>query len=208
MSPINNLDELNPIHMDVLREIGNIGSGNAATALSSLLNDMVDISVPNVRTLDFEQTINFIGGAEEIVIGLLIRFSGQINGLIMYILQKEFAQKIVNAFYSKELDELINLDEMDRSAICEIGNIMAGSYVNAISGLTGLEIDISVPAICVDMAGAILSVPAIEYATLGDKVLFIDDNFQITSGAVKSNMLLIPEIDSLSTLFGKLGIEL
>ena len=208
MSPINKLDDLNPIHMDVLREIGNIGSGSAATALSTLLGAMVDISVPNVKCLDFAETINFMGGAEEIVIGLMLNFTGEISGLIMYILKKEFAQKVINAFYSKELDSLMDMDDMDKSAICEIGNIMAGSYVNALSALTGMEIDISVPEICVDMAGAILSVPAIQYATLGDKVLFIDDNFRISSGDIKSNMILIPEMDSLATLFGKLGIEI
>jgi len=208
MSPINNLNDLNPIHMDVLREIGNIGSGSAATALSTLLGASVDISVPNVKCLGFAETIEFMGGAEELVIGLMLSFTGEISGLIMYILQKEFAQKVINGFYAKELESLADLDEMDKSAICEIGNIMAGSYVNAISALSGLEIDISVPSICVDMAGAILSVPAIEYASLGDKVLFIDDNFQISSGAVKSNMILIPEMESLTTLFGKLGIEI
>ncbi len=207
MSPINNLDDLNPVHMDVLREIGNIGSGSAATALSSLLGTAVDISVPNVKCLDFSETINFMGGAEELVIGLMLSFTGEISGLIMYILQKEFAQKVISAFYEKQLDSLIDMDDMDRSAICEIGNIMAGSYVNAISALSGLEIDISVPSICIDMAGAILSVPAIEYATLGDKVLFIDDNFKVTSGDIKSNMILIPEMNSLASLFGKLGIE-
>ena len=207
MSPINNLNDLNPVHMDVLREIGNIGSGSAATALSSLLGTSVDISVPNVKCLNFAETINFMGGAEELVIGLMLSFTGEISGLIMYILQKEFAQKVIGAFYEKQLDSLMDMDDMDRSAICEIGNIMAGSYVNAISALSGLEIDISVPSICIDMAGAILSVPAIEYATLGDKVLFIDDNFKVTSGDIKSNMILIPEMNSLACLFGKLGIE-
>ena len=97
---------------------------------------------------------------------------------------------------------------MDRSAISEVSNIMAGSYVNAISALSGLTIDLSVPAICIDMAGAILSVPAVEYASLGDKVLFIDDNFKIGGEGIQSNMILIPEMDSLSILFGKLGIEI
>jgi len=208
MAPINNLDDLNPVHMDVLREIGNIGSGSAATALSSLLGTMIDISVPNVKCLDFAETISFMGGAEELVIGLVLSFTGEISGLIMYILKKEFAQKVINAFYEKDLDSLLDMDEMDKSAICEIGNIMAGSYVNAIGALSGLEIDISVPSICIDMAGAILSVPAIEYASLGDKVLFIDDNFKIASGDIKSNMILIPEMASLAKLFGKLGIEI
>lgn len=208
MSPIKNLDDLNPMHMDVLREIGNIGSGSAATALSSLLGAKVDISVPDVKCLDFAETISFMGGAEELVIGLMLKFTGEISGLIMYILKTEFAQKVINAFYAKDLQSLMDLDEMDESAIREIGNIMAGSYVNALAELTGMEIDISVPDLCVDMAGAILSVPAIQYASLGDKVLFIDDNFKISSGDIKSNMILIPDMDSLTTLFGKLGIEI
>lgn len=205
---IENLDDLNAMHFDVLREIGNIGSGSAASALSTLLNGFVDISVPNVRCLDFAETINFIGGAEEIVIGLMLRFDGEISGIIMYILKKEFLQKVINAFYPKEIDDLTLLDDMDRSAISEVSNIMAGSYVNAISALSGLTIDLSVPAICIDMAGAILSVPAVEYASLGDKVLFIDDNFKIGGEGIQSNMILIPEMDSLSILFGKLGIEI
>jgi len=113
------------------------------------------------------------------------------------------------AFIQKKFRaSLLDLDDMDRSAICEIGNILAGSYVNAIGTLSGLEIDISVPSLAVDMAGAILSVPAVQYATLGDKVLFIDDNFRLASGDIKSNMILIPEMDSLTTLLGKLGIEI
>ncbi len=208
MPAIKNLEDLNPMHMDVLKEIGNIGSGSAATALSGMLGESVDISVPDVKTLDFSDTINFMGGAEKIVTGLMLSFFGEISGLIMYVLQEDYIQKIVNTFYNKKLDSLLDMDEMDRSAICEIGNIMAGSYVNAISGLTGLTIDLSTPSICIDMAGAILSVPAIEYATLGDKVLFINDNFKIDDGTYKCNMILIPDMGSLGTLFGKLVIEI
>lgn len=208
MAPINNLNDLNDVHIDVLREIGNIGSGSAATALSGLLGSEVDISVPSVKCLDFSDTINFMGGAEELVIGLLLNFTGEISGLIMYILKTEFAQTVLNAFYSKQLEDLTQMDEMDRSAICEVGNIMAGSYVNALSGLTGMSIDITVPSLCIDYAGAILSVPAVQYASLGDKVLFIDDNFKVSEGkSIKSNMIMVPDLDSLQTLFGKLGIE-
>lgn len=207
MSAINNLNDLNPMHMDVLKEIGNIGSGSAATALSGMLGEAVDITVPDVKILNFADTINFMGGAEKIVTGIMISFEGEISGLILYIIQKEFVQKIVNTFYLKDLESLLDMDDMDKSAVSEIGNIMAGSYVNAISGLSGITIDISTPSICVDMAGAILSVPAIEYASLGDKVLFINDNFKIAEGSYKCNMILIPDIDSLGTLFGKLGIE-
>lgn len=205
---VKNLEELNPIQIDVLREIGNIGSGNAATSLSGMLSNSIDIGVPVVKTLEYEEVVDFLGGPENVVIGLLIRLSGDIKGMMMYIIQKSFANVVLNTFYGKQLDDILNVDEMDKSAISEIGNIMAGSYVNAIAGLTGLTIDISPPSFCVDMAGAILSVPAIEFAQVGDRVIFIDDNFKISNDEIKSNMILIPEMESLSLLFNKLGVEI
>ncbi|MBZ4671674.1 MAG: chemotaxis protein CheC [Clostridiales bacterium] len=205
---VKNLEELNPIQIDVLREIGNIGSGNAATSLSGMLSNTIDIGVPVVKTLEYEEVVDFLGGPENVVIGLLIRLSGDIKGMMMYILQSSFANVVLNTFYGKQLDDILNVDEMDKSAISEIGNIMAGSYVNAIAGLTGLTIDISPPSFCVDMVGAILSVPAIEFAQVGDRVIFIDDNFKISNDEIKSNMILIPEMESLSLLFNKLGVEI
>lgn len=205
---VKNFDELNPIQMDVLREIGNIGSGNAATSLSGMLSNPIDIGVPVVKTLEYNEVVEFLGGPENVVVGLLIRLSGDIKGMMMYLLQESFANVVTSTFYGKHLDNVLNLDEMDQSAICEIGNIMSGSYVNAISALTGLSIDISVPSFCVDMVGAILSVPAIEFAEVSDKVIFIDDNFHVTGDEVKSNMILIPEMESLSLLFSRLGVEL
>ncbi len=205
---IKSIDELSELHFDVLREIGNIGSGNAATALSSLLQTTIDISVPNVKVLDFNETINFLGGAEKIVVGLLLDFHGEISGLILYLIQKEFAEKIVDTFFGTKLEDLTMMNEMEQSAASEVGNIMAGSYVNAIASLTGLEVDISPPSLCIDMAGAILNVPLINYAALGDKVLFVDDSFKINDGSFKCDMVLIPEMNSLQTLFGRLGIEL
>lgn len=205
---LKNIDDLNPIQMDVLKEIGNIGSGNAATSLATLLNNTVDIAVPTVKALNYNETVELLGGPENVVIGLLIRLTGDIRGMMMYIIQKDFASKVTETFYGKQITDLTKVDEMDKSAICEIGNIMAASYVNAISNLSGLMIDISVPNFCVDMAGAILAVPIVEFAQVGDKVLFIDDNFKITSAEIKSNMILIPEMDSLDTLFSRLGVQI
>lgn len=206
--PLSNLSDLNPIQMDVLKEIGNIGSGNAATSLSTLMNNSIDINVPVVRALNYNEVVSHLGGPENVVVGLLVRLQGDIRGMMMYILQAGFAQKIIHTFYGKELTDITQMDEMDRSAICEIGNIMAGSYVNAISGLTGLFIDITVPSFCADMAGAIMSVPAVEFSSVGDKVLFIDDKFKIVDGEINSNMILIPEMESLALLFNKLGVDI
>ena len=206
---IRGLNELNDTHLDVLKELGNIGQGNAASALANMINSTVDITVPNVRLLDFGETVDFLGGPEQIALGMLIGLSGDINGMMLCVLQKAFVNDMLRSVMGKEVAELTDLDEMDMSFIQEIGNILAGSYTNAIAALTGLKIDISVPNIAIDMVGAILSVPAIEFAKYSDKVLFIDDSFIIGDGGeVKSNMILIPQPDSLEVLFSKLGVDI
>lgn len=209
---LQNMDQLNAMHFDVLREIGNIGQGNAASSLSQMLSQTIDISVPTVKLLDFNESVEYLGGPENVVLGMLVGLSGDINGMMLYVLQKSFANSMLKAVFGKEINDLTELDEMDLSFIREIGNILAGSYVNAISSLTGLTIDISVPTISIDMAGAILAVPAVEFAQIGNSVLFIDDSFifggsSADNSEVKSNMILVPELSSLETLFSRLGIE-
>ncbi|MBP0957627.1 MAG: chemotaxis protein CheC [Oscillospiraceae bacterium] len=210
---LQNMEQLNAVHFDVLREIGNIGQGNAASSLSQMLSQTIDISVPTVKLLDFNESVEYLGGPENVVLGMLVGLKGDINGMMLYVLQKNFANSMLNSVFGKQINDLTELDEMDISFIQEIGNILAGSYVNAISSLTGLTIDISVPTISIDMAGAILAVPAVEFAQIGNSVLFIDDSFifgdsaGIDSSEIKSNMILVPELSSLETLFSKLGIE-
>lgn len=210
---LNNMHQLNSMHFDVLKEIGNIGQGNAASALSEMLGRTIDISVPTVKLLEFNETVEYLGGPENIVLGMLVNLKGDINGMMLYVLQKSFANSMVKSVFGQEINDLVSLNEMEISFIQEIGNILAGSYVNAISSLTGLTIDISVPTITVDMAGAILAVPAVEFAQIGDRVLFIDDSFIFVnadsdSSEIKSNMILVPEISSLETLFSRLGVAI
>lgn len=204
---IQKIDDLSSMHLDVLKEIGNIGSGNAATSLAEMLNIVVDITVPNVKLLEFNDAVEFLGGPENIVIGMLVRLSGDISGMMLYVIQEAFAANLSKSILGKESFSVMGLDEMDSSLISEVGNIMSASYVNAIASLSGMFIDISVPSLCVDMAGAILSVPAIEFSQIGDKVLFIDDSFVMGDNEVRSNMILVPELASLNKLFGTLGIQ-
>lgn len=207
---LNTFDELNDLHIDVLREIGNIGSGNAATALSSMLDRKVDISVPQVRILDYSTVTEELGGPEQILAGLLLSLSGDVTGMMMFLLHKDFAHMIINTLTGMDLDSVDDMDEFSTSAICEVGNIMAASYVNAIASLTGLMIDISPPDICVDMVGAILSVPAIYFADIGDTIIFIQDEFdrQEDDARSASYIMMIPETGSLKAIMTGLGLEL
>ena len=204
---IQNVEQLQAMHLDVLKEIGNIGSGNAASSLSTFLQTPTDIVVPVVRLMDFNETVNFLGGPENITIGMLVNLVGDINGMMLYILEEEFASQLTTTLFGAPIEDIANLNEMERSLIAEVGNIMSASYINAIASLTGMTIDISVPNLTTDMVGALLSVPVIQFAQVGNKVLFIDDGFTIGGKEIKSNMILVPEMESLETLFTRLGVS-
>ena len=196
---INSYDDLSPVQLDVLKEIGNIGSGNAATALSQLLGRSIDMQVPQVRLMDVADAIESLGSPDKLVVGILIRLKGDADGMIMFLLEEAFAKTIVTGLMGERSFSLYEMSE--------IGNIMGGSYVNAIANLSGMVIDMSVPALTTDMLGAIMTVPATELSEAYERVLMISEQFLIDSVEIQSDMLLIPTVESLRTLLGKLGVE-
>ena len=200
-------EDLNAMQIDVLKEVGNIGSGNATTALSSMVGKMIDIEVPSVCVLDFNEAIETLGGPETSVAGILIRINGDIDGMIMFLFEQHLISLIVSTFFGTEPKDIFSLSEAELSSLNEIGNIMAGSYVNAIAQLAGMTIDVEVPMMQIDMLGAIMSVPAIEMGEMGDKLLFIDNNMKIDNTSLRSKMLLLPTIDSLGHLLERLGVN-
>ena len=204
---LHNYDELSDMHIDALREIGNIGSGNAASSLAMMLSDQIDILVPVVRILDYEQVMEELGGPEQMIVGLLLCLDGDVNGMIMFLLHQNFANTLLASLIG-EADVGGTVDEMSYSALQEVANIMAASYVNAIADLTGFTINVSVPSMCVDMLGAILSVPAIHYANISDKMIFIEDKFHGKDLNGPNHILLIPDVESLDKIMTSLGIEL
>ena len=209
--PLHNYNDLNDLHIDALREIGNIGSGNAASSLAMMLAVQVDISVPTVRILDYEQVMEELGGPEQMIVGLLLCLDGDVNGMIMFLLHQEFANRLLESLLGEDTPDVGaqgEIDEMAYSALQEVANIMAASYVNAIGSLTELNINISVPSMCVDMLGAILSVPAIQYANISDKMIFIEDKFSGENLDTPNHILLIPDVESLGKIMDRLGIEL
>lgn len=205
---IQNYNDLNSMHLDVLRELGNIGSGNAATSLADMLAQPVDISVPVIRVLNFKDVATSLGGPEATVVGMLFFLKGDLNGMIMFLMEKDFIDMILGALLGETVNDFSEIDEMGLSALKEIGNIMAGSYVNAIANMTGLTIDITVPQESIDMVGAILSVPAIHFANISDKIIFIEGKFLGVTEEAHSNILLIPDVASLEKIMTNLGIEI
>lgn len=210
---LKNYDELSEMHIDVLREIGNIGAGNAATALATLLDATVDITLPIVRVADFDTAINAIGGVESMKVGVLVNFSGEANGMIMFLLNMEDAKNITDILIPTEDDseteeDREELTELQLSAIKEIGNILSSSYINSISMLTGLSISLSIPYIAIDMAGALMSVPIIEFGSIGDSVMYIEESFMGDTNHLKSHIIMFAEIDTLKIIMERLGLDI
>ncbi len=201
-----NFDHMNSMQLDLLREIGNIGAGNATTALSQIVNKKIDMGIPVVSILEFKELAKIIGGEENPIVGILIGIEGEINGMMMFILEQNSAHNLVNIVMNKELSDFSRFDEMDLSALKEIGNIMTGAYVSSLSSLTGLKIFATVPYMAIDMAGAILSVPAIELGKVSDRALLIQTDFGGEKEKVDGYFILIPDMPSYETIFKSLGM--
>lgn len=191
----------------MLREVTNIGAGNAATALADILADRVSMTVPVLQILDINKIATILGGPENEVVGILLSMTEDLDGMLMFILEKQFTHDILSVLLGKEITSFEQVDEMDMSALKEIGNIIAGSYVNALAELTGLDIRISPPELAIDMAGAILSYPAYLFGTQGDKVLFVREDFDSGNQKVTCHLLILPQPASLERIMGRLGVS-
>lgn len=202
-----NLQQLNEMYVDVLREIGNIGAGNATTAVSQMLNTKIEMNVPIVKLLPVEEIGSVMGDEEQTIVGIFLGVEGDINGSMMFLMDMTSAHQMVNRLMMREPDYVGDFDEMDQSAIREIGNIIASSYLSALSGLTGLYISPTVPFLAVDMAAAILSVPAVQFGMMGDQALLIETEFG-DDKKLSGYYILMPEEDSYEKILTSLGIAL
>lgn len=205
MTDSNNF-ELSDQYFDILKEIGNIGAGNATTALSQMLNTRVDMMVPRVKLMEFKEVGDYIGNEEELAAGIYLAVEGDITGSIMFMQRKKSARTMVSKLMGVEL-EGDDFSEIETSALKEIGNIITGAYLNSLSTLTNLLIYPSVPELCVDMIGAIISVPVTEFGVIGDKMLMIETDFS-DDADMSGFFILMPDAESYNKILKSLGINI
>lgn len=199
------IEKMSNEYFDVLKELGNIGAGNAMTALASILQCKVDMQVPKVSLLEFKEVGSYIGGEEQTMVGVYLAVEGDISGSMMFLLRLDAAAIILQKLMGMEASPNDGFTEMEISALKEIGNIITGAYLNALSSLTKLVIVPSVPELSVDMAGAILSVPAIEFGTMGDNILFIQSHFS-DEKEMDGYFIMVPDLESYKKILQSLGI--
>jgi len=195
---------INKEHFDILKEIGNIGAGNAVTALAKMTSAKVDMNVPRVMLLGFSEVSELLGHPEDLVFGILVSFEGDLNGMMMMVFKRESARALINALMGREIADTEEFDEMDFSALVEVGNILSSSYLGALGELIGKKVMPSVPSLAKDMAGAILSVPAVAFGIYADEVLFIESVFD--GGTQTGYFILVPDIESFHIIVESLGI--
>lgn len=194
--------------IDALREVGNIGAGNATTALSVLLNSRLSMEVPVVKMMEFDEVANIVGGAETIITAVLTRCTGDVNGMVFFILEMDEAKKLASAMLNKTYPEDFNTFEyMDRSVLKEVGNILMSSYIGSIGTLTGLELRANPPAICVDMAGAVLSQPLTILGQVGDLALIIDSKILDDNHSINGFIMFVADDASFDNIYSALGIR-
>jgi len=204
---VTSYEELNELQLDAIREVASIGSGNAATALSSLLSQPIKISMPSVELMDYNKAVSILGGPETIAGGILVRLTGDMNGIILYLQELNFINMIMQSIFNKTVDSYESLGEMEISALIEIGNIGISSYINSLTAFVGMDVSLSVPAFCINMAGAMITVPMAEIGYESNKMMLLDGTFWCGGNEVSSKMLLVPDVNSLNELLIRLGVE-
>ena len=201
------LEQVTENYYDVLKELGNIGAGNAMTALSQMLQCKVDMKVPQVRLLDFCDVGEMLGGEEQIMVGVFLGVEGDITGSMMFMVEEESARHLIQKITMGMLPAGSEFEEMGLSAMKEVGNIITGAYLNSLSTLTNLKIFPTPPALTVDMAGAILSVPAIQFGIFGDKILLIQSQFY-DEVELDGYFILLPDLESYEKILTALGLSM
>lgn len=193
--------------LDALREIGNVGAGNSATALSQIINRKIDMNVPEVSVVPLGDVPDLVGGPDAMVVGVFLRVYGEAPGNILFLLPRDSAFYLVDTLMGKSHGDTKILDFMDESALMEVGNILAGAYLNALFNFTKLSLLPSIPALAVDMAGAILSVVLVQLGQMGDHALVIETEFLAEDDDIKGHFFLVPDPGSLEIILSAVGVE-
>lgn len=199
------LEDVNGMYLDVLKEIGNIGAGNATSAIANMLGMKIDMNVPNIRLMEITQLGMAVGAEDETIVGIFLEVQHDIEGSMMFLLDIPSARYLVNKLMMQDVSVEVPFNDMEISALTEIGNIIAGSYLSALSGLTNLVIEPSVPHLSVDMAASIMSIIAISFGQYGDNALLIQTEI-CADVKINGYFILMPEQDSYEKILNALGI--
>lgn len=185
---------------DALKEIGNICAGNAATALSQLLDRKISIVVPRILFLPIEQVPQAVGGVDKLVVGLMLRVLGDLPSNIIFIFSQKDAIALASLLTGKQVSNSSIMTDLERSALKEVGVILANAYLGALGSFVGLGLVPTVPELIVDMAGAIVDYILIELSCESEFALLVESEFKEPTTSVTGHFFLIPNPEGLELI--------
>ena len=146
-----------------------------------------------------------LGSSEKVKIGIMLEAKGEISGMFLFLLDQVFAVRALDWLLGKKERDLTELNELETSVFCELGNVMCGAYVNALSQLLGKNIEVTVPSICIDMGGAIFNTVMSNLVRLSDILLIIDNEIRLEQELLCGQILFFPEMESMRKISEWLG---
>jgi len=198
---------LTKIQLDALREVGNIGCGNAASAMAQFLNRKIDMAVPSATILDFKDIPALLGGAGTEVMGIFLKVLGEISGRFLLLIPAKTSIKLLRTLIPGcKIEDPLKMSELESSCMREVGNILAGAFLNALSALTQTTMLNSLPSMAFDMAGALIDSVVADMTAVSDKVLMIETSFIESEEDLRIHIFLLPEPKSLTLLLQKIGV--
>lgn len=192
--------------LDILKEIGTVGSGRAATALSELISKKVEINVPEVNLVPLENISNLLKDRDRLFFVIDMEITGEITGRIFLLFSPEDARHLAGSLLGKPKEEIDLRDEMLQSSVKESANILCGSYISALADMTRLNILISSPSLAIDMVGAILDFIFIQIAQTTEEALIIKTDLKVSKTSLEGLFLFFPSSESLNKIFEALGL--
>uniref|UniRef100_A0A7C1F351 Chemotaxis protein CheC n=1 Tax=Ammonifex degensii TaxID=42838 RepID=A0A7C1F351_9THEO len=194
--------------VDILQEVGNIGIGNAATALAEFLNTKISITVPRAGFVPVEEIFEHIGDAEQTVAAVLVRVEGDLSGTTLFVFSEASVLKLISQLLGQPVDSLAGVGDMEESVLMEVGNILTSSFLNAISMMSNLTIIPAVPLFTLDMLGSIISSTLLGTGMMEDQILLIETNLAQEDNEVTGNLLFFFDVGTLDTLLDSLQVQL
>ena len=201
------MKKISPSQCDLLQEMGSIGMAHAATGLMNLLGKRVDVCSPQVKCIPLKKVAAILGGADQVVCGVLLEITGEITGSVMMVLPGNSSKELLQVWLGSMQSSAMSFNEYESSALKELGNISIGAYLVALSELTGCTMLCSTPAIATDMLGALLAEGLFSAAKNAEDAVLIETEFKIDKQAIYGYFLLIFEPESMGAIFKKLNVK-
>jgi len=199
--------KLNELQMDAIREVGNIGAGHASTALGQMIGEKVSITVPEATMIEVEKIPEVVGGPETLIVGIYLRLLGDANGNALLTFEKDQALYLADMMLRKKESKPQIMNEEKEAALKELGNILMGAYLTALSTFLGFNIIPSIPYLAYDMAGAVVDLVTIELGRHVDSAMFIKTDFSLTDRVLGGNFLIFFEPESSNKILSALGVN-